>query len=35
LEADPSLAEELGRMLRDAQQAGVIADNGAVVIKAA
>lgn len=32
LASDPSLAAELERMIRDAQQAGVIADNGAVII---
>lgn len=33
LEGDPALADELERMVREAQQAGVMADNGAVVIQ--
>jgi hypothetical protein len=33
LQADPDLAAELERMIREAQQAGVMSDNGAVVIQ--
>jgi hypothetical protein len=32
LQADPDLAAELERMVQEAQQAGVMADNGAVII---
>lgn len=32
LAADPALAQDLDRMVREGQQVGVIADNGAVVV---
>jgi hypothetical protein len=33
VESDPGLAADLARMLRDAREAGVMADNGAVIIQ--
>ena len=33
LQAAPALADEVGSMLKEAQQAGVVADNGAAVIQ--